>query len=139
MSFIPDNQSIEQQSESSILNKKQTIRNDYFIGRPRKNVPYLDLTPIAKQFILYILSYTLNFEIQKSDYYYRMSKLSQDLFRIPGFLLLIPEKEWTKEHLKIQIKEKAIEFRKELTNNDVTISAIQAHVLNKMYRNFLWE
>ena len=140
MSFIDDITSLESVSDTTYVSEIQSIKNEYFRGKPRKNITYLELTPKTKEFILYLVSYSLNFETKKTDYYYRLAKKVQELFQLPGWLLIIPYGDaFTKGHLKLKIKERALDFKKELANNDVIISAIQAHILNKMFRNFLWE
>ena len=126
--------------ESQTLGLNHTIQNNYFIGKHKKNSLYIELPPQSKKFVLWLVSYSLNFEIQKADYYYRLAKKIQQQFNIPGWLLLIPLSDgFTKDSLKYKIKEQALEFKKELEYKGVKISTIQAHTLNKMYSNFLWE
>ena len=117
---------------------QSTIQNTYFKGAGEKNIHYNELTPRGKKFVLWLVSYELNFEPLKIDYYYLPAKKIQTLFHVPGWILLLPNELITKKTFRKKILTLAHTFNTELQHNKL-LSRYQAHLLNKAYNNFLWE
>ena len=125
------------EAESTKINK---ITNEYFIGSFIKNTRYVDLTKTGKKFLILLLSYELNFEVRKLDYYFRIAKRLQNLFHIPGWKLLLPNTKLdTRRSLREKIIESANLFKADISKGKVIISLTQAEFLNKAYKNFLWD
>lgn len=112
----------------------------YFYGYRVRNSPLTELTLAGREFVLLLVSYELNFEIKKLDYYFRVAKKVQHLFYIPGWKLLLPDTKLnTKKLVRRKILDLGIMVKSEIENKNLVISTIQAHFLNKSYSNFLWE
>ena len=115
------------------------VQNDYFFGSGNKNITYRELNLIGKRFILWLISYELNFDYSKIDYYYRMVKMLQILFDLPGWILLLPNAEGIrKELLKKHVIHQANAFNVELIKQNIKLSTMQAHALTSAYKKFLW-
>ena len=125
------------ENESTKIDK---ITNEYFTGSCINNTYYVDLTKTGKRFLILLLSYELNFEIQKLDYYFRIAKRLQNLFHIPGWKLLLPNTNLNnRRSLRGKIIEAANLFKSDISKEKVIISLTQAGLLNKAYNNFLWD
>ena len=112
----------------------------YFNGYRNRNTSMTELSIAGKEFVLLLVSYELNFEIKKLDYYYRVAKKVQQIFYIPGWKLLLPGIHgYTKRSIKFNILVLALQFKSELDRKLVLISTIQAHFLNKAYNSLLCE
>lgn len=117
-----------------------TITNQYFSGQRKRNTFYDELSINGKEFILLLISYELNFEAKKIDYYFRLAKKLQLSFHIPGWLLHLPDPTvYVKKNVRNKIIRLAIIFKNELETEQASISSNQAFFLNNAYKNFIWE
>ena len=116
------------------------IKPIYFSGSRNRNTTITELSIVGREFVLLLVSYELNFEIKKLDYYFRVAKKVEQLFHIPGWKLILPDVHgYTKISIRRKILKLAILFKSELDGNLFTISKIQANFLNKAYNSLLWE
>jgi hypothetical protein len=141
MSDVNREKILESKVVSNFQYPRQFIENSFFTGSKNNLTTFNDLTEDAKMFLLILVSYQLNFEPNKLDYYFRKAKKIQNLFKIPGWILILPNVKIgnTKKSLRLSIKDLAINFRLEIQNKTVNISYSQAQALNNAYKNFLWE
>lgn len=139
MSIINEEQSIPGIIWTHFEKKKTYMGNEYFLGSGCKNIKYKELNLTGKRFILWLISYELNFDYAKIDYYFRNAKNLQMLFDLPGWMLLLPNAQGiTKDILKKNLINQAIAFKGEQNKQSITLSSLQAHTLNCAYKKFLW-
>lgn len=120
--------------------KTKIIPNNYFTATQGTSTTGTGLPAAAKEFVILLLSYELNYQPQKLDYYYRTAKRLQQLFQIPGWQLLLPTtKTFSTKTLRKKIILKANQFKSDIQKGTIQISLTQAASLNKAYKNFLWE
>ncbi len=116
------------------------VTNQYFSGKRKRNTYYDELTKTGEEYVILLISYELNFEVKKIDYYFRLAKKLQHSFHIPGWKLHLPNpKNFDKKFVRNKIITLAISFKSELDKEQASISVTQAFVLNNAYKNFLWE
>lgn len=137
---ILEEKSLQTNEQEKFLLKNEIITNSFFLGSQTTPIRYFELSERKKEFVILLLSYELNFQPNKLDYYFRTAKRLQFLFQIPGWKLLLPNsKEFTKSEIRKNIIELANEFKSDIHKKKFSISLLQASALNKAYKNFLWE
>ena len=120
--------------------KPVAITNQYYSGQRKRNTFYDELSKNGQEFILLLISFELNFEPKKIDYYFRSAKKLQNTFHIPGWRLCLPDSNvYLKKIVRNKIIRLSIIFKNELEKEQTSISSIQAFFLNNTYKNFLWE
>ena len=63
----------ETNKKESTIGTKTIITDSFFVGSRLIITKYSDLPENAKEFIILLLSYELNFEPHKLEYYYRIA------------------------------------------------------------------